>query len=119
MPPEVPAHRNDRQLVPVTPLSAMLILPVPKPAPKRKSIWLVFLRDLTFLLPIFGAGLGILMMKGQAPYVGAGLVTVCPIVLMFRLHAAYVARRERRQVAAFERWYRAHRGEYENIWKDR
>ncbi|MDX2034613.1 MAG: hypothetical protein SF339_28315 [Blastocatellia bacterium] len=75
------------------------------------------MNDLMLLLPIFGALLGYMLLAGQAPFVGAVLVTVCPIILLVRLHGIYLMRQERRQVAALERWYRAYRAEYENIWK--
>lgn len=120
--PEAPIHEpiyeNDRPLAGVPPLSALLILPVPRTAPKKKrSIWISFLSDLVILLPVFGALLGYMLLAGQAPFVGAVLVTVCPIILLVRLHGIYLMRQERRQVAALERWYRAYRAEYENIWK--
>jgi hypothetical protein len=116
--PEVPVEESDRSMSGAPPLSALLILPVPKTEPKKKnSIWISFMNDLMLLLPIFGALLGYMLLAGQAPFIGAMLVTVCPIILLVRLHGVYLMRQERRQVAALERWYRAYRAEYENIWK--
>ncbi len=121
MTPDVSVHRpvsrNDRQWEAEPPLSALLILPVPKTESKKDSIWMRFLQDLAILLPIFGTLLGYMLLAGQAPISGAILVTICPIALLVRLHNAYLLRRERMQVAALERWYRSYRAEYENIWK--
>ena len=118
MTPEVSLNRGNRQLATVPPLSALLILPVPKTESKR-SVWAGFLRDLSYLLPAFGFGLGYLLLTAQAPFLGAALVTVCPIILLVRIHTAYVARRERKQIAALEKWYHDYRGEFENQWKHR
>jgi ABC-type Fe3+ transport system permease subunit len=118
MTPEVSLNREDRQLATVPPLSALLILPVPRTEPKR-TVWAGFLRDLSYLLPAFGVGLGYLLLTAQAPFLGAALVTVCPIILLVRIHTAYVARRERKQIAALGKWYREYRCEFENQWKHR
>ncbi len=71
-------------------------------------MWTSFLRDMSFLLPAFGSLLGLLLALGQAPFFGATLVTICPIILASRIHAAYRMRCERKRVAALERWYRAY-----------
>jgi hypothetical protein len=60
---------------------------------------------------VFGSALGLLLALGQAPFSGATLITICPIILAFRVHSAYQARRERKQIAALERWYRAYLSE--------
>ncbi len=115
--PEVPVHHGSRQVTTATPLSALLILPIPRTERKR-SIWMSFLRDLSFLLPVFGAVLGYLLLAGQAPFTGALLVTICPVIFLVRLYTLYMARRERKQLAALEKWYREYRYEYESLWKN-
>ncbi|MGH9844083.1 MAG: hypothetical protein ACREEM_35580 [Blastocatellia bacterium] len=116
--PEVPVHHGSRPLTKATPLSALLILPIPRTERKR-SIWVSFLRDLSFLLPVFGTVLGYLLLAGQAPFTGALLVTACPVFFLIRLYALYVDRRERKQLAAMEKWYREYRCEYESQWRNR
>jgi len=66
---------------------------------------------MSFALPTFGSALGLLLALGQAPFIGATLVTICPIILAVRLHAAYETRRERKRIAALEKWYRAYLSE--------
>jgi len=118
MVPEMPVHHGNRPFATDTPLSALLILPVPRTQRKR-SIWMSFLRDLSFLLPAFGAALGYLLLAGQAPFTGAVLITVCPVIFLVRICAVYMARREQKQMAAMEKWYREYRSEIENQWRDR
>jgi ABC-type Fe3+ transport system permease subunit len=115
--PEVPVHQASRPLT-TAPLSALLILPVPR-AERKRSIWMSFLRDLSFLLPAFGTALGYLLLAGQAPFTGAVLITACPVMLLIRLYMVYTARRERRQMAAMEKWYRDYRNEMESQWRSR
>ena len=111
MTPVVPLKHKGRPNATVAPLSAMLVLPIPKYEPSKRSLWMRFLGDLSFVLPAFGFALGLLLALGQAPFSGATLITICPIILVFRLHSAYQARRERKQIAALERWYRAYLSE--------
>lgn len=112
MTPIVPLKHKDRQVATVSPLSALLVIPIPKYEPRKRTLWMQFLSDLGFALPVFGAALGLLLALGQAPFIGATLVTICPIVLAVRLRTVYETRRERKQVAALERWYRAYLSEY-------
>jgi hypothetical protein len=116
--PEVPVHDGGRPMATTAPLSALLILPVPK-TQRKPSLWMSFLRDLGFLLPAFGAVLGYLLLAGQAPFTGAVLITICPLILALRLYTLVVARREQRQLAAMEKWYREYRGEMESQWRSR
>lgn len=118
MPPEVPTHQDNRDLVSFPPLSALLILPMRKPEPKR-TVWASFLCDMGYLLPAFGTGLGYLLMSGEAPLAGASLLTVCPILLILRIHQTYVARRKRKRMAELEQRYREYRSELENQWRNR
>lgn len=120
--PEVPVHHGSRPFSTATPLSALLILPIPQTqrrTQRKRSVWMSFLLDLSFLLPVFGAVLGYLLLAGQAPFTGALLVTVCPVIFLIRLYTLYLARRERKQLAAMEKWYREYRCEYESQWRNR
>jgi hypothetical protein len=108
----VPLKNKDRQVSAAPPLSTLLIIPIPKNEEPRRTLWMNFLRDLSYALPVFGAVLGFLMVVGQAPFIGATLVTVCPIILAFRVYVAIEARRERRRVAELEKWYRLYLSEY-------
>ncbi len=114
MTPTVPLARKDRQALTVSPLSALLVIPIPKYEPPKRTLWAVFLHDLSFALPTFGFALGLLLALGQAPFTGATLFVTCLIILTFRLRAVYRAWRERRQIAALERWYRAYLAECPN-----
>ncbi|MBK9706679.1 MAG: hypothetical protein IPO77_06695 [Acidobacteria bacterium] len=92
----------------IPPMQALLVVPIPKSRPRKVSIWKAFLGDLSFMLPSFGTGLGILLALGQAPFLGATLVTTCSLILALRIHTVYNARRERLRMAALEKWYRAY-----------
>lgn len=98
------------------PLSALLILPVPAPARKR-SVWWDFLRDMSYLLPVFGLLLGTLLAFGQARLGGICLVFVSLAAMSMRIYFTLAARRERQQLAALEKLHRDHRGEFEQQWK--
>jgi hypothetical protein len=109
MTPNVPSRDKARQLATVSPLSAVLLVPIPKYRPQKRTLWDDFLSDLRFVLLAFGTVLGALLALGQAPFLGATLVTLCPIILTMRIYAAYDVYRERRRLAALEKWYRANR----------
>jgi O-antigen/teichoic acid export membrane protein len=112
MTPTVSLSRKDRQAETVLPLSALLVIPIPKYEPPKRTLWMNFLHDLSFALPAFGSVLGLSLALTAAPFVGATLFTVCPIILAFRLRAAYRLRCERKQIAALEQWYRAYLSEH-------
>ena len=112
MPPKVSRTRTSYQLAPISSLDALLVLPVPAPAPLKRSIWMGFLNDLSFMLPAFGIVFGFLFLFGQSPFLGAGMVTLCPIILALRIHVAFQARRERRRVKKLINWHRQYRSDY-------
>lgn len=105
MTPEVPYSRTSRKLAPISSLDELLVLPVPAVEPTRRTLWMDCLNDLSFLLPAFGIVLGLLLVMGQSPFLGAAAVTLCPIILVARIHLAVKARRERRRVSQLLNWY--------------
>lgn len=105
MTPEVPYSRTSRKLAPISSLDELLVLPVPAAEPARRTLWMDCLNDLSFLLPAFGIVLGLLLVMGQSPFLGAAAVTLCPIILVARIHLAVKARRERRRVSQLLNWY--------------
>lgn len=109
MSPNASLEQEPAPLAPVPSLSEMLILPLPEPPAPPRSLWLHFLRDLSFLLPAFGATLGLLLLRGQSPFTGATIFTVCALLLALRIHTAWLAWQERKQLAALHQWYRRHR----------
>ncbi|MFN8000437.1 MAG: hypothetical protein U0X75_05395 [Acidobacteriota bacterium] len=111
MTPKVPLRRATGQLAPVSSLNELLVFPTPEQTAEPRSLWLSFLGDMSLLLPAFGALLGVLLLRGQAPFFGATLGTICPIILALRVHTAYAAYRERKQVAALVDWYQQYRGQ--------
>ncbi|HMV47992.1 MAG TPA: hypothetical protein PLD20_25120 [Blastocatellia bacterium] len=114
MSPEVSHTHTRRKLAPRSSLNTLLVLPVPKEEALQRTLWTDFLSDLSFLLPAFGIVFGMLFLLGQSPFLGAGLVTVCPVVLALRIHVALQTRRERRRVNELVNWYRQHRVDYGN-----
>ncbi|HEX9005165.1 MAG TPA: hypothetical protein VGB07_34965 [Blastocatellia bacterium] len=112
MTPKVSRIRTRHQLAPLSSLDALLVLPVPKEDPLKRTLWMNFMSDLSFLLPAFGTVFGALLLAGQSPFLGAGMVTLCPIILALRIHTAFQARRERRRVSELINWYRQHRVDY-------
>lgn len=109
MTPNVPCQDKARPIATISPLSTVLVLPIPKNRPHKRTLWADFVSDLSFVLPAFGTVLGALLAFGQAPFMGATLITLCPIVLTARIYAAYDASRERRRLAALEKWYLTNR----------
>ncbi len=89
-------------------LSTMLVVPIPSHRPRKKKFWRVFLNDLSFLLPTCAALLGLLLLFGQAPYLGASLMTIGTCLLALRVHSAVESRRERRRMEQLDQWYRAY-----------
>lgn len=120
MTPDVPmpdaAVQDEVRSATEPPLSALLILPSPAPA-RRRSVWWDFLRDMSYLLPIFGLLLGTLLANGQARLGGFCLLLVSLAAFSIRIHFTLAARRERQQLAALEKLHRDHRGEFEQQWK--
>lgn len=112
MTPKVPRSRTSYQLAPISSLDALLVLPVPKEDPLKRSLWMDFLSDLSFMLPAFGIVFGFLFLLGQSPFLGAGMVTLCPIILVLRIHVAYQAYRERRRVNDLINWHRQYQIDY-------
>src|SRR6185369_13499213 len=110
MTPKVSRTRTNYQLAPISSLDDLLVLPIPQPEPPKRSLWMDFLSDLSFMLPAFGSIVGLILISGQsafpAPFLGAGMVTLCPIILALRIHTALQARRERRRVNALINWCR-------------
>jgi hypothetical protein len=104
MHPDVPAHQETPSLAEAPPLSAVLILPTIR-REKKPSIWVIFLWDLTILLPAFGAALGALLYSGGAPIAGAFLLIVCPFLLLERVFTLYQTRQQRRGLAAMAKRY--------------
>ncbi len=109
MTPEVPYSRASRKLAPISSLDELLVLPVPIAEPAKRPLWMDCLNDLSFLLPSFGIVFGMLLLLGQAPFLGAAAVTLCPIILAVRIRLALKARRERRQVSELLNWYQRNR----------
>lgn len=88
------------------PMQALLVVPIPRRRPPRRlSVREAFLSDMSYLLPAFAVGLGILMVRGQAPFAGAVVATVGSLVLAIRIHSLIRAGRDRRRMAALEKWY--------------
>ncbi|MDQ3010870.1 MAG: hypothetical protein M3X11_09240 [Acidobacteriota bacterium] len=116
MTPKVPRSHTRYQLAPISSLDDLLVLPIPKPEPLKRTLWMDFLSDLSFLLPAFGSVLGLILLSGHSafpvPFLGAGMVTLCPIILGLRIHTAFQARRERRRVNALINWHRQYRVDY-------
>ncbi|HQR36504.1 MAG TPA: hypothetical protein PLK30_27515 [Blastocatellia bacterium] len=108
MTPEVP-YRASQSLAPISSLDELLVFPVPAGSPARRPVWMDCLNDLSFLLPAFGTLLGLLLLLGQSPFLGATAVTLCPVVLAIRIRSALRLRRERRQISALVRWYQNNR----------
>jgi hypothetical protein len=104
----VPIKRHIDRRAPASSLHQLLVLPIPKqsaPRPLRRQ----FLRDLSFLLPAFGVALGWLLLRGQSPFVGATLFASCGLLLLLRLHTAWIAWRARRRMSALRHWQRRYR----------
>lgn len=116
MTPKVSRSRTRYQLAPISSLDDLLVLPIPQPEPPKRTLWMDFLSDLSFMLPAFGSIVGLILLSGQsafpAPFLGAGMVTLCPIILALRIHTALQARRERRRVNALIDWCRRYRVDY-------
>jgi len=108
MTPEVP-YRASQSLAPLSSLDELLVFPVPASEPVRRPVWMDCLNDLSFLLLAFGSVLGLILLLGQSPFLGAAAVTLCPLVLAVRIRSALRLRRERRQVSALVRWYQRNR----------
>lgn len=112
MTPKVSRTRTRHQLAPISSLNTLLVLPIPKEDSLKRPLWMDFLSDLSFTLPAFGTVFGMLFLVGQSPFLGAGMVTICPIILGLRIHVAFQAYRERRRVKELISWYRQHRVDY-------
>ena len=113
MTPKVSRSHTRYQLAPISSLDNLLVLPIPQPEPLKRTLWMDFMSDLSFMLPAFGSIVGLLLVSGHstfpAPFLGAGMVTLCPIILALRIHTAFQTRRERRRVNALLDWYRQYR----------
>lgn len=108
MTPEVP-YRASQSLAPISSLDKLLVFPVPASEPAKRPVWMDCLNDLSFLLPAFGTVLGLVLLLGQSPFLGAAAVTLCPLILAMRIRSALRLRRERQQVSALVRWYQRNR----------
>ncbi len=108
MTPEVP-YRASQSLAPISSLDELLVFPVPVAEPAKRPVWMDCLNDLSFLLPAFGTVLGLVLLLGQSPFLGATAVTLCPLVLAVRIRSALRLRRERQQVSALVKWYQRNR----------
>ncbi len=108
MTPEVP-YRASQSLAPISSLDELLVFPVPVAEPAKRPVWMDCLNDLSFLLPAFGTVLGLVLVLGQSPFLGAAAVTLCPLVLAMRIRSAVRLRRERQQVSALVKWYQRNR----------
>jgi hypothetical protein len=104
--PNASAEKKGDRFAPATPLAAMLVIPIPKNHRQKRSIWKMFLHDLSYLLPVFGILLGFLLAFGQEPFIGAIIITVCGFILVLRIHVAYENYLERKRIEALQRWYR-------------
>ncbi|MBP6820629.1 MAG: hypothetical protein KA368_03755 [Acidobacteria bacterium] len=111
MTPEVP-YRASRSLAPVSSLDKLLVFPVPAVEPVKRPVWMDCLNDMSFLLPTFGSVLGLLLLLGQSPFIGAAAITLCPIILAARIRSALRLRRERQQVSALVNWYQRNQMHY-------
>ncbi len=76
----------------------------------RRGFWRQVLNDLSYLLPAFGALLGVLLLLGNAPHWGASLLTLGIFMLMLRINSAFAQRRERQFFEYFKRWTRTYLG---------
>lgn len=109
MTPKVSRTHTSQQLAPISSLDKLLVFPVPAPDQIKRTLWMDFQNDLTFLLPAFGIVLGLIFLFGQSPFLGAGMVTLCPIILALRIYMAFQARRDRQRVNELLRWYQQSR----------
>lgn len=105
---DITAEEKNDQLVPVSPLGAMLVMPIPRYDQLKRSFWMAFLNDLSYLLPAFGMTLGLMLVFGQAPYLGGGIISVSALTLAFRLLKTYRDYLERKRIAEFEKQYHAY-----------
>ncbi len=104
--PNARAEKKGDRIAPATPLAALLVIPIPNHHQQKRSLWKMFLHDLSYLLPAFGIVLGFLLAFGQEPFIGAIIITVCGFILVLRIHVAYEAHLERKRIEALHRWYR-------------
>ena len=95
-------------MVPVSPLGAMLVMPIPPAERRTRSFWMAFANDLSYLLPAFVITLGLMLFFGQAPTPGVILMVVGLMALFVRLIIAYRDYLERRRMAEFRRQYQAY-----------
>ena len=72
--------------------------------PGRWIFWRLFLNDLTYLLPAFGATLGLWLLMAGSPFWGATLLTLGTFILILRIDTAFSIRRERQFIERFKRW---------------
>jgi hypothetical protein len=112
MTPKVSRSHARYQLAPISSLDDLLVLPIPKPESPKRTLWREFLSDLSFMLPAFGSAFGLILLFGQSPFLGAGLITLCPIFLALRIRLALQVRRERQRVNALIGWHRQCRVEF-------
>lgn len=103
-----PVEEKSEQLVPVSPLGAMLVMPIPRYDSRNRSFWMAFLNDLSYLLPAFGVTLGLMLIFGQAPNLGSVVIAISILALGFRLLKTYRDYRERKRMAEFRRQYHAY-----------
>ena len=66
--------------------------------------WRLFLNDLSYLLPAFGALLGVWLLIANSPFWGTSLLTLGTFLLVLRINTAFTIRRERRFIEQFRRW---------------
>jgi hypothetical protein len=117
MTPKVSRTRISQRLAPISSLDSLLVFPTPIAESAKRPLWMVFLSDMSFILPAFGVVVGMILLLGNSPFLGAGIVTLCPIILALRIHAAFQSRRERQRVHALVRWHQKAR--FDNINRQR
>jgi hypothetical protein len=68
--------------------------------------WRIFLHDLSYLLPLFGIVLGLLLIRGQAPSWGGIILIIGLYLAGLRFYSGIESRRVRRKIAPLRHWMR-------------
>ncbi len=90
------------------PLSALLILPSPSQA-TQDGLWASVWHDIGFAAPFFGLVLGLLLLFGQAPLVGALFLALSLLVLVSLICRELLKHRQRRKIEALLEWHHNYR----------
>ncbi len=115
MDPELPRKYGPRAPSGV-PLSALLILPSPSRA-AQGGLWASVWHDIGLAAPFFGLALGLLLLLGQAPLLGAVFLALSLLVLIGLICRELLRHRQRKEIEALLEWHRSYRSS--NLEKER